>query len=238
MERWEISRSIKREEKEWGEEVQKCPEIWDRMGRTYFDANEVKNIILFCQKSQHPQRVRYHSWHTNIPVCSLKPTTSNQVCTALYSNQLSHTKQDNKSKESTSTKDEASQLTWPQYRYVDSNKSLQIKYAPHSSQTNYHTPSKAKSQTTGGKQGERRLYRKMGDFKIQRVFYQAIKYFKWFALSVGVIEEESVGSSDVEGAEEFIEQVNGCAIQIAWHCNIFGVRNKVTRPMRCRDSTD
>ncbi len=52
-------------------------------------------------------------------------------------------------------KDESSQLTQPCYQFVHSNQTVQIKIAPHSTQTNYHTPRKTTSQTTGGTQGER-----------------------------------------------------------------------------------
>ena len=65
-------------------------------------------------------------------------------------------------------KDEAPQLTRPQYQFVHSNQPPQIRFTPHFTQSNHHTPSKTTSQTTGGKQGERRLDRKMGDYKIQR----------------------------------------------------------------------
>ncbi len=43
-----------------------------------------------------------------------------------------------------------------------------MRFTPHFTQTNHHTPSKTLSQTTGGKQGDRILDRKMGDNQIER----------------------------------------------------------------------
>ncbi len=65
-------------------------------------------------------------------------------------------------------KDDASQLTQPCYQFVHSNQPVQIKFAAHSTQTNYHTPSKTTSPSKEGKQGERRQERKMGDNHIER----------------------------------------------------------------------
>ena len=65
-------------------------------------------------------------------------------------------------------KDDASQLTQPCYQLVHSNQTVQIKFAPHSIQTNYHSPSKTTSPSKGGKQGERRRESKMEDNHIER----------------------------------------------------------------------
>ena len=96
------------------------PEVKDRMGRTYIDVDEVKNSILSCQQSQHPQNLF-------IP-----------------------------------------QLTQPQYQFVHSDQPHQIKLGAYLTQTNQHTPSKTKGQTTVVKQGEGRLERKMGNNHIER----------------------------------------------------------------------
>ena len=62
------------------------------MWRTYFDVNEVKNSILFCQKESTPTKdVGTTVDKTTMPVCSLKSTTSNQVHATLHSDQSSHT---------------------------------------------------------------------------------------------------------------------------------------------------
>ena len=71
-------------------------------------------------------------------------------------------------KESAPINEEAPQLVRAQYQFVHSDQPLQINFTPHFTQTNHHTPSKTTSQTTGGKQGERRLDRKMGDNQIER----------------------------------------------------------------------
>ena len=61
------------------------------------------------------------------------------------------------------------QLTRPQYQFVHSDQPPQIKFAPHFTETNYHTPSKTTCQITGGIQGKKRPDTKMGYYKMGRV---------------------------------------------------------------------
>ncbi len=50
----------------WNEVMMMAGDGWEsRVVITTFEMKDgpVKNRILFCQESQHPQRMRHHSWH-------------------------------------------------------------------------------------------------------------------------------------------------------------------------------
>ena len=65
-------------------------------------------------------------------------------------------------------KNETPQMMQPQYQLICSSKPLEIKFMHHFSHIICHTPSKRTTQTTKGKQGKRKLYRKMGEYHIER----------------------------------------------------------------------